>query len=256
MTATEYIDEVILRLHRHGIATNISYPMVLTYINKARRKVQAFASNLMPERYADIIRIDYDPIHDEQQIDGTLVRRFPIQPDNLVEIEVAILDYIPDNLGQRRRQECRRVNIREFHSVRRHYWNRPSLSRPIYTLLRDNQHPIERQTIRDYIHLDWGPSDMSVLTNNPVLEVWYIKAIDDIEDLNEEEENDIDANTPPDMRELVILYAMIYCCENMNIVLNTATIEAEIRQISEMIKQNYVIEEQRNTVELPSKEGI
>lgn len=268
-TMMQYIDEVKLRLNRLGVMQTLHDSEILTYINEARRAVQKITLPLFPERYGKVAVFPLVRITDTASSiaapvtysrSTVTVLSIPM-PRDMIDAHVAILTWQntashPVNPSVMYRREARRVDKRELFSVTMHSWNVPTCFSPIYSLeivQNVNTYMLRLAGIETTAGLDLL-SDTNIAS--PAIEVWYTAAIDALEDypLTSPAVPDTDI-LPPDTEELVVLYAMLYCLQNVRNMQQMTSVESDIEIVKSMIVSNYETEYVRETALLPSKQG-
>lgn len=98
MTAKEYIEEVMLRLSRFDVISQLNEPLILTYINKGRQQAQRFSLEVMPERYGRIsilpISPNFVPAYTTTSYYGKVTRMYPVVlPNDFINVYRVILRY-------------------------------------------------------------------------------------------------------------------------------------------------------------------
>jgi len=270
MTGRQYIDEIKIRAPRHGVMVDTNDALLLSWVNTARRNMQNASMMLYPEKYGNrafvpllptgIDAMSQTPVPYMSATKGVTIYTAAM-PADLIDIDVALLLYTMNpaqvDAGVTYRIEMRRVNKKEFYAAQMHAWNGPTRWSPIYVL--------DRQMDRTpgaypYVMYVAGLNLETIPPTTPTtlydiawaitIEIWYIKAVDFIEML------DNDTEIPPEMEESVINYAMMYLFENMNEIQALESIRADIKSHEINMKQNYEIRKEKEVVLLPSKEGI
>ncbi len=245
MTGRDYIDELILRLARHDVSTDMNTPSLLTFINRARQRVQKATMPLYPERYGKIFRFSVGgPIGSN----GFLTLQLPI---DFLDVFVILLEWRASS-NVTYRTEARRTDAREISNVVEHSWNGPSEWTPVYTI----QRPINSSPpfVTDYYYnclISLGANGQAFLDNvtNVVAEIVYTSALDDLE------LDDDDETIPVDVEELVIYYAMLLSLQRSQEEIAVQSVQAEINMLMELFKTTYDVGKAKETVLLPSKEG-
>jgi hypothetical protein len=245
-TAQGYIDEVKLRISRLGVVSSLNDPFVLTCINRARHEVQKNTLTLYPERYGKILNLAtfandaYSEINlpASNKVVGVI---YYTLPDDFIEPYVVLLKW-GGNVS-----EARQVAKRELFNVGKNAWNYPTSGRPVCATERYNNAGVWEWRL--YV------SDVSAIANYSV-DLWYVAAIDEIENADVADLDDTEVTIPPNIEELVLLYSMLYCLENINIEWAYQSIGAEIKIAESVISQDYMLKEVLQEQKLPSKEGI
>lgn len=260
MTAQEYIDDIKLRLLRLNIDIDLNDEFILTMINRARTEVQVATYSLFPERYASIYTASYSAAQVDSLKSDTLsldsqasykavnVQIIPM-PSNMMEIYNVIVKWNSAIRGDNWSTNCRQVTKEELFEIQNHAWNAPSADNMIYT--------IEKIGNTNTLYV----SDLSVassdLDSNTVdVEAWYISALSNLENINATGGDDSESVVSPEVEELVIYYAMLYCLEGVYDDIAYDYIRNEINLIDTSLKANYQVQKERVGSLLPSKEGI
>lgn len=243
MTAREYIDDVKLRLLRNDVMTDLDDSLILTCINRARRKVQHVTMTLTPERYGNKVEI----LPAITTSEG--MRRY-ILPVDCIDVYVAYFEYNEEAGGDTTIVEMRRVTNREIETVRDHSFNGPTLHFPIFTVY----YGIGGTMTRDVLDMTYGNATLSGDIEQII--VYYIAAIDDLETLSLSSQDDDEEVIPAEFDELVVLYGVLYCLQIIQEEIAKRSIEAEIDFIEKGLKGEYEKEKIRTSIMLPSKEGI
>lgn len=227
MTAGEYIDEVMMRLRRHDVVLNLSRPQILTNVNKARRTVQHKTMGVVPHRYAELYTVDISPlIHERNKIDdaNNLAKKDAITialPSHYISEMNVILMYEIEGITYRRL--CRQMTSSESHNVMQHAWNQPTYISPTYIIEHEGSNLLRLSGINfDDIYL-WDNA------SNIQLEIWYISAIDFIEDINSAGGDDTEIPIPPEAEELVVYLAMLNCLQSIAYPVAYASTAEEVK---------------------------
>ena len=263
ITSQGYIDEVKLRLARHEVATILDDPMILTYVNKARRMVQRQTIALTPEQYSVIAQIPLLATMitpDYQQNDSYALKNISVltvpMPVDLINPEVVILQYRKD--GRIYRQEARPVTKTELFSVNMHAYNVPTVDSPIYTTenLRHFDNLVTNSLVMYFVGIDYGSQTLFDVAYALFLEIWYTFALPDLEWVNAAGTHDAEFFIQQDVEELVILYASLYCMQTVDAVQAVMSTQADIASMEGLVTETYGIETDIQPTLLPSKEGL
>jgi hypothetical protein len=148
--------------------------------------------------------------------------------------------------------EARRATKREIYNVNMHAWNSPTSEEPIYIVERDINSMFWLLYVGD---LDTRPP--GVLEDTIEVRIWYVAAINDIEDVTTAAYvSDTEQVLPADTEEMVLNYAVLYCMQNMDRGLMFSTIQAETERLKALYRQSYQVDKQRVGSLIPSKEGV
>ena len=258
MTAAEYIDEIELRLLRLGVVLDISEPMVLTYVNRARRLVQNISSQYLPERYAEIVGINVSAAQYARDFVsgvwhlGTQEVYDIALPDNIIDVWVVIVEYLSEGITYR--NEARNLSKYEMQNVLRNAWRAPALYSPIYCIERHN----DVGTYAWHLYLSGLRLDTTTtlfdVSTSINAELWLTETLPEIEDYNLTGGDDPEGVIPASLEELVIYYALLYCLQNMNMTMAYNTVLAETRFFEDALKEQYDILFAKQETLLPSKE--
>lgn len=251
MTARDYIDEIKLRLNRLGVSSTLNDPLILNYVNKARRDVQVATMGVVPEKYGrrDVVNISTAVIDDDamQHLYYNIpieVRRFPLPVDYL-----DIVSFWLSWDGNFR--EARKVNKQELHNVKTHCFNAPTIDRPIYILeskQSDYFGSLDNICYIAGVELN-GQSifETSVVT----AEIWAIVTLQDFDRYNE-----VEPVFGPDLEEFTVKQAMIYCMNDIKHIALKQSLQVQANDYKEMVLQNYTVYRDKPILKLPSQEGI
>lgn len=267
MTAQQYVDEVKLRLSRTDIVLELNDPLILSYVNKARREVQRATLDIIPERYGEVYNVNLlQVLYDQGEVINTYsgrdIRVITLAlPDDIIDVYTALLYYKMDASSAwapdvTYKAEARRMTKTEMYNVLMHSWNTPSIYRPVYA--------VERSVVNGVYGYWMFISGFDVeagvtlwdIANSIRSEIWYIKALDDLETYNAAGGVDNEPVIPADIEEVVVYYAMLYCLQNIKEIDSVQSVAADLEQLISVISQNYTLTEQRQLQMLPSKEGI
>jgi len=261
MTAQEYIDDIKLRLLRLNVDIDLSDEFILTMINRARTEVQIATYSLFPERYASIYSLSYSA-SDINNLKSDILSLTNSQgaykevnayiitmPSNLMEIYNVVVSWDSTERGDDWSTNCRLVTKEELFEIQNHAWNVPTADNMIYT--------IEKVGNTQLLYM----SDLSVAANDLAsgdvnVDVWYISALSDLENITTAGVDDTDSVVSPEVEELVIYYAMLYCLEGIHDDIAYDYIKNEISVVDKTLKDNYLVKKERVGSLLPSKEGI
>ena len=280
MTGKEYIDEVKLRLARHQVSEDFGDPLILTYVNDARREVQKMTMALYPDSYGKIARIKLtdntgtptkDNLSDQTEtyIEADKPSNVYVAtlPDDFIEAYVAILEWIPDtgqtDEGVTFRREMRWANKREIFNTQLNSWNGATIWNPVYSV--DRQMNILAGVRTDatlpyiiYIHgldIDATTTLFTIAATDiggykeVTAEVWYIAALPAIEMADD------DTIIPPNFEEYVIYWSMLYCLQNINDMMAKDSVEAELSLLKKNLQELYEMKKTKKDLLIPSKEN-
>lgn len=250
MTALEYVEEVKLRLDRIGIIKDTNDLMILTHINRARRDVQKFTLDLLPHRYARITTLPLNVAIRPNTIIANTYQSVTVTiyelnlPIDFIKDFAVILNYTFDSTNYVR--QVRYYTLNEMYKICKHAYNSPSLVSPVYSIIREQQ---QFKILIAGIDTIIGNNEYSNLS----IDIWHTIAIKDLEYRNLlAEDNEIVLSL--DIEELVILYAMYNCLQEINPEAKYPTVLQEKQIMENMIMQNYESSELVQKVELASLE--
>jgi hypothetical protein len=259
--ASEYIDELKLRLARLGVSLELDDQTLLTFVNDARRQVQAETLSTHEPYYTKWVHrpISTTPAEELQPVDNSVlgyqVNWYPVEdvPEDLIRPVVVIVRYQVEGIVYR--SEARYAAGLEHYNVSIHSWNPPSLMRPVYMWERATSVSVYPRILIAGIQL---PPDGAVV-EEPQAELIYVARVSWLEDIPggvPGQQPDLDTEIRPDLQELVIWYAMLYCLTRLMASQDILKMVMEhIEFLKAMVK---VSTEERKRVELflPSREPL
>lgn len=263
MIAREYIDEVKLRLPRTFVIKYLSDPLILSYINKARRDVQRYLMAIKPERYGKIVSIE---VEEGDAVDSLALSStyndyqstiYAIEmPTDFIIPYIVHLSYLNSD-GVTRLSECRQVPKREMYNVQKHSWVAPRKHNPIYAVERKQEN--ELGNTGEFLYLGGFDSGAAATifddyTINAI--VWYVAALDDLTLSQSGGSYDDDVTTPLDVEELVIMFAMVSCLQNIGTQLSPQSVKLYLEFTKNLIKSNFELHGIETTTLLPSQDAI
>lgn len=239
MTGQDYTDELVLRLSRVDVSIDMNTPTLLTYINRARQRVQKITMPLYPERYGKISRVATSGGIDSN---GFLITQLPV---DFIDAYVVICEWQSDNVTYR--AEARYTDAREIANVAIHSWNLPSEWTPSYTISR----LIDTTPYAYRCQMSLGPNGQAFLdrVSDVIIEVAYTSALEDLE------LSDVERTIPVNVEELVIYYAMLLSLQRSQEEVAIQSVQAELDLLMKLFRTTYDVEKAKEIVLLPSKEG-
>lgn len=265
-TAQQLIDEVKLRLARLNVSLELDDQTILTFINDARRQVQADTLGLREWAYTKWVLLPIPTATPNQALQpipnpilGFTLNWYTVPlPADFIREVIVLLRYTWNNVLYR--SEARYAAGLELTNVSIHSWNMPTPVRPVYTIERA---PLLTGVI-PVLHIAGLESAATnppgqVVDPNATLELIYVAHVPLIEDVPGGAIGtppDLDVNMPPDYFELVIWYAVYYSLVRM--MARHDVIAVALKHI-ELIKQLIFVtaeEEKAVDVFIPSREPI
>jgi len=257
MTAREYIDEIKLRLNRLGVTSTLNDPLILNYVNKARRDVQMATLSVMPERYgrrdvyllnAASAPVDVDSMVHIYYNVPIEVRTFQLPPD-YIDVETLWIGRMKN--GRWIYREARRLHKKEFHNVKTHCFNIPHVDRPVFV--------IDSKQYNDFGGVDnicyiagLEENGVSIFNAGMVqVEIWAIVALSDFDRLDENE-NVLSI----DLQEYAVKQAMVYCLNDIDYIGLKQSMVSQVETYKRMVIDNYRMLKQQPIHQLPSQEGV
>lgn len=263
ITAAGYLDEVKMLLARIDVATDGNDPLLLTYINKARRQVQDMTLSLFPERYGKILRTTIAATPDantsiESSYIGYPISTYKISlPDDLIDIFEFLISYVDTATGVTYRQQARRLTKQEYWNVMMNAFNAPTPDRPIYAL-ESTIAPVGKSALISGLNWEENGVNKTIwdIAGSVEAEIWYTAVLNDLELYDENMLTDVETTIPPDVEELVIYYAVFYFLQTVTRGVALNSIKKEIDMLLNMLKLNYTVKQKKAVEMLPSKEPL
>jgi hypothetical protein len=254
MTAQNYIDEVKLRIDRNSVAMDLSDPMILSYVNRAREEVQRMSLPLYPERYGKIQDITLTDTEDPYfKIEGSYsgIDIGLIQadlPNDTIDVHMVFLRYILD--GVTYRNEARKMEKKEVYQSNMGAWSSGTASEPLYSVDKTgNTYRLILAGLKNKVSLFTEATGITA-------EVWYTAALPSIENSTVADLTlaDIEVSIPVELEEAVVLNAILLCLENINAEVAKEVVNQEIIYMNKTINNRYQTKLAQESQLLPSKE--
>lgn len=241
MNTKEYLDELMLRLGRFDVISELNEPLMLSYLNKGRQQAQRFTLEYMPERYSRVSRfsIGQTPVstYTTRDFYGTTIGLYPVDlPSDFINPFRVILKY--ELQGRPYSFECRYYTLSEVYNANVLSINPPKYFSPIYTVQANNDN--EYKILIAGLDLSAGKSIFEDgRYTNIECEVWYTCAIGELELRNQNNDIDVEVTLPIGVEELAIEYAMYHCLRHVKHVEGMSLLMQEIQLLEQMLNQNY-----------------
>ena len=253
-TMKEYVDEVALRLARYSVVLALDDPTLVTFVSRARRRVQASLLGREPEHFGSVLRESGLTARPELTVQHPMLG-YPITvwqvalPTSFLEPVAVYLEYTDD--GRTIRDEARRVDHRELHIVQRHSWNYPSPISPVYCVERAPGALNPRGLVSG---IDTDAGTLAGVTT----EWWYTQALDELELFPNAPlpTSDLDPRVPWVFEELVVYETMLDAVQKLHAGEAQQGLQAELELVTQLIGDNYVQALERSGRGLPSRENI
>jgi hypothetical protein len=272
MKLWEYISEIKLRMHRLNVLNNLSDIQLATYMNMARKQAQRLAVDLVPHRFARIVRLNISSVSEQYSNTANnfygqqrvLLHRV-ILPRDFIDAYSVRLSFVLN--GQDRLYEARKYSMEEMFTINAHTWNKPLPTSPVYALSVEDIVGNTRNDKNWVMYLGGLTIDTNLTLFDtvddgtvPEVEVWYTAILPDLEldaeDIYNAGDAEDDLTMPPDIEEFAINMATFYALQYIGAQQQAQIVNAEINRLRQLITENYFTAEQKASSLLPSQEGL
>jgi hypothetical protein len=157
--------------------------------------------------------------------------------------------------------EARRLDRRELFTLQRHIWNGATIHSPVYGV--DKQITEDRPYLyfagTDYVKDGEERNLVDDVTNSGFkIEVWYIAALNELEQVPEDNPTltpDREIRIPYEFEELIIINSLIDCFQKIDAPQAMESIATEKEQLTALVSEYYEMSRGRRGM-LPTNEGL
>lgn len=260
MTGQQYVDEVKLRLARYKVIKALNDPLILSFVNDARREVQRDTKDMYPERFARIYRNTLTQSEDtvsrtEHGYINSLTQNVYMfdLPADFMNWKAAYLMWVDEN-GVTKRRILRNSSKKELFTTASHSWSGATMWSPMFAIDRQiNRTGVAGSTYPWVMYVTGlnkvGGTTLFDEATNVRAEIWYVAAIDWLEVADD------DTQLQDDLEELVIYYAMLGALEFYHDVKAYNSVLQEYNGMQQQVYLNYELRKAEETTRLQSKQG-
>lgn len=262
MTARDYINEVKLGLLKISVNVLFDDMTILTMVNKARKQIQMATLNMFSEFYYDEIQYSlfsitplnftYNPNNQEFAI---------LMPDSFIEpVDVWIYHQNPDpTSGVFILNQMRLVDPREYIYTVQNTFNTPQET----TLVGYFENNVADGRTRLFFSMPLQYFN-SIIGLNPVLRIYFLALVDDLEHIvnvgfggiQARETPDVEQQIPPQCHELVVQQAIVNLLGSTDLVSALQRAKDELQISFAMLDLEKDFERLQKSFFLPSKESF
>lgn len=253
-TMRTYMAEVMQRLDRYTVASQVDPGMLETLINQARHNVQLATLQLVPERYARVHvpagaavvsleesarSYEYDATIPATVPVITLVGEIPLPQDFIDPVAVFVTD--EDDVEW----PARLAEKRELYTVLTKSFTKPSPTDPVYCIEKRTDATAHRLLI----------STGTVLPDAGTVSIWYLAKLPYLQAAAAGNVDDTETRIGYDLQELVVLLTMMNALTTMGLPDSVQIISQFISALVMGIQNQYEGSVDRRTLLYQAREG-
>lgn len=281
-----YLDEIKLRLSRFGVAMMLDDITLIGFINKARREIQRLSVGMFPERYGKIAILEFDQslrfpdVYTDPSLKGSSQIYAAKLPEGTMDVVTASVRFTFTTGGQNipprwkdgdvYNMQARRTTKQEVFGIVSQSFGRPNIDNPIYCIETKTNDERQITSFNEgdtliyvaglYFTNTLGEiKSLFELVDPVLLDVWYISALNDLEDLPAYDYTancDIEYRIPPQFDEFIIYEVLLYCAQKMQLKDVIQSLYISKKQSLGTLDKMFIDYTNSMANSLPSKEKI